>query len=112
MPLATMAAFMPAENQAITPVLFNCSAIMTSAPNHTRVSQALFSDSTSSQSMVPVIINTNKPTKATTVASSENVGSNSMAGTFAHSNSSKAKVPSMTFSDGDSGPMLFNSALA
>ncbi|MNT31931.1 hypothetical protein D3C72_1677890 [compost metagenome] len=112
MPLATMAAFMPAENQAITPVLFSCSAIMTSAPNHTKVSQALFSDKTSSQSMVPVIISTNKPTKATTVASSENAGPNSMAGTLAHSSSNRAKVPSMTFSDGDSGPMPFSSALA
>ncbi|MNM99005.1 hypothetical protein D3C81_1115530 [compost metagenome] len=112
MPLAMIAPFMPAENQAITPVLFSCSAIITRAPNHTRVSQALFSDSTSSQLMVPVMIRINRPTKATTVASSENAGPNSMAGTLAHSTSSKPNVPSMTFSAGDSGPMLFNSAFA
>ncbi|MNT61655.1 hypothetical protein D3C72_1993140 [compost metagenome] len=112
MPLATMAFFMPSENQPITPSLLSCSAIITSAPNHTSVSHALFSDSTSSQSMVPVMISTNRPRKATTVGSSVHAGPNSIAGTLAHSTSSSPKVPIITFSLGASGPMRASSPRA
>src|SRR2546429_9507392 len=42
--------FMPTANQDTTPSLLSCSASMTRAPNQTRVSHALFSDSTSSRS--------------------------------------------------------------
>ena len=53
MPLATMAAFMPAENQAITPRLVQLLGHHDERAEPTKVSQALFSDKTSSQSMVP-----------------------------------------------------------
>ena len=85
---------------------------MISAPNHTSVSQALFSDSTSSQSRVPVMISTNRPTKATTVGSSVSDGPNTIAGTLAHSSSSSAKVPIMTISFGDTGPIFAISSRA
>src|SRR5256885_7055372 len=104
-PLATMAFFMPTANQDTTPSLLSCSASMTRAPNQTRVSHALFSDSTSSQSMVPVMISTNRPRKATTVGSSTKAGPNSICGTLAHSSSIRPKVPSITRSLPDSGPM-------
>jgi len=58
------------------------------------------------------MIRANRPRKATTVGSSVNDGPNSMAGTFAHSTSSRAKVPSMTFSLADNGPMRASSLRA
>jgi len=83
MPVETIASFMPSENHLMTPSLFNCSASITRAPNQISVSQALFSDSTSSQLIVPVMIRMNRPTRATTVGSSVSDGPNSIAGTFA-----------------------------
>src|SRR2546427_403898 len=93
-PLATMAFFMPTANQDTTPSLLSCSASMTRAPNQTRVSHALFSDSTSSQSMVPVMISTNRPRKATTVGSSTKAGPNSICGTRSEEHTSELQSQS------------------
>ncbi|MNT45489.1 hypothetical protein D3C72_1820760 [compost metagenome] len=100
------------ENQETTPVLFSCSAIITKAPNQIKVSQALFSDKTSSQSIAPVMIRTKRPTNATTVGSSMKAGPRIMDGTLAQSINSKKKVPIMTFSPPASFPMRSSSDFA
>jgi len=100
------------ENQGMTPVSFSCSAIITRAPNQISVSQALFSERTSSQSIVPVMMRVNRPRKATAVGSSVKAGPKIIAGTLAQSTSSIAKVPIITHSLPESGPMRFSAVCA
>ncbi|MNL55581.1 hypothetical protein D3C87_1790040 [compost metagenome] len=85
---------------------------MTSAPNQMSVSQALFSDSTSSQLIVPVIRRAKRPSTATTVGSSVKAGPKIIAGTLAQRISSMTKVPIITISLPDRGPIAANSFLA
>ena len=98
------------ENHLIKPNLLRKVAIITKAANHTIVSHAPFSFSTSSHVKTPVSSSKDKPRKVVVVAST--LTPNSISGMPAHNTSNTANTPSMIFSPLLIGPISLSLARA
>src|SRR5665647_296342 len=103
---------MDSENQPIKPNLPRKVAIITSAANQIKVSQALLALRMSSQLSTPVINSSERPIHAVVVALRSNAGPNSRVGTPAHMASITPKTARVMNSDAFIGPSLVNSAWA
>ena len=99
MPLPTVC-----DSQPISPSLPRKLAIITSAENHTTVSQAPLCLSTSSQLSTPVASSTARPISAAVVGLTASAGPKIIAGMPAHSTSNSANTPRVIFSGSVTGP--------